>query len=672
MATRGIAVDRSLPARRRAGSNDAAGGTRSRRFGVSPQTRTERARRVVSVAVSGTRRRARAAAGAGRRGVRVSLAARDAWQSRSTAQRFPELPTELPPRLASIARGAAAERRKSASSHPPSVPGYEILAEIGRGGMGVVYHARETQLGRPVALKFLPPEVAHDNVLLDRFRREAQTASSLNHPHICTVHALGEHAGRPFIVLEFIEGQTLKALASQRWEPHELARVLRQAAGALQAAHTAGVVHRDIKPENIMLRRDGYVKVLDFGLARRLPTLAASGGEAAQETWPGAILGTVAYMSPEQARGEPLAASSDIFSLGIVLYQLLTGVHPFDRGTPLATLQAIASAEPLPPSRLSTNSPPSLDGLAAAMLHKDPRLRPAASEVASALSPIVFGQHLPRTRTDQKIVHREVELAALRRTWAATQAGRGHVVCVAGEPGIGKTTLVDDFLAELGSANQCFIARGRCSERHAQVAAYLPVIDALADLMRGESRDSTTRMAQVVAPTWFAQLAVPVRHSARPTARHGGRPPRGSARSRPGTRLFAAGDAPRVCEPAHRGVASAPGGAVYRRRPLGRSFDGRSAVVLRAALPAIAGADHCHVSADRSAAGAASVPSRQTGTAWPRLGDRSCAQLSRPRADWPVSRPGLSGTRLSGGLCRLHPLRGPRGVRCSWSICCDT
>jgi predicted ATPase/predicted Ser/Thr protein kinase len=434
---------------------------------------------------------------------------RESVQASEYGERFPELHDELAARLASIARNVEQTPLRVDPSRPPVVPGYEILGEIGRGGMGVVYHARETQLGRPVALKFLPPEVAHDGVLLDRFRREAQTASSLNHPHICTVHALGEHAGRPFIVLEFIEGQTLKALSTRRWEPQELIRVLRQAAGALQAAHSAGVVHRDIKPENIMLRRDGYVKVLDFGLARRLPTLASTGGEAAHETWPGAILGTVAYMSPEQARGEVLAASSDIFSLGIVLYQLLTGVHPFDRGTPLATLQAITSAEPLPPSRLSSTAPPPLDGLVAAMLHKDPRLRPSAAEVANSLSPTMFGQPILRPRADQKIVRREAELAALRRTLAAAQAGRGHVICVAGEPGIGKTTLVEDFLAELGPSRPCLVARGRCSERQAQAAAYLPVIDALADLLRGEARETTTRMLQVVAPTWFAQLALP-------------------------------------------------------------------------------------------------------------------------------------------------------------------
>jgi non-specific serine/threonine protein kinase len=169
------------------------------------------------------------------------------------------------------------------------VPGYKIVAEIGRGGMGVVYQACESRLGRQVALKFIPPELAGDEMLLERFRREAQTASSLNHPHICTVHALGEHQDRPFIVLEFIEGQTLKALAAQRVEISELIRIMRQVCSALAAAHAAGVVHRDIKPENIMVRPDRYVKVLDFGLARRLPTLGSGDAPASQDTWPGAV-----------------------------------------------------------------------------------------------------------------------------------------------------------------------------------------------------------------------------------------------------------------------------------------------------------------------------------------------------------------------------------------------
>jgi adenylate cyclase len=343
--------------------------------------------------------------------------------------------------------------------------------------------------------------------LLARFRREAQTASSLNHPHICTVHALGDHDGRPFIVLEFIEGQTLKKLASPRLEHRELIRVMRQVAGALAAAHAAGVVHRDIKPENIMVRSDGYVKVLDFGLARRLPTLAAPGGEGSHDTWPGAILGTVAYMSPEQARGESLDGSSDIFSLGIVLYQLLAGLHPFDRGSPLETLRAIAGAEPLPPSRLNPAVPAALEGLIAAMLHKDARMRPSATEVEQALAAARSLRGV-RPRPERQIVRRENELAALRTAFASAQSGRGHIVTIGGEPGIGKTTLVDDFLDELAGQGQCQIARGRCSERQASVAAYLPAIEALADLLRGESRESVARLVQLVAPTWHTQLTL--------------------------------------------------------------------------------------------------------------------------------------------------------------------
>ncbi len=426
----------------------------------------------------------------------------------SYTARFPALVSELDQRLARVARSPKGAAKLSEPMMPPVLPGYEVVGEIGRGGMGVVYHARETQLGRPVALKFLPPELAHDGVLLARFRREAQTASSLNHPHICTVHALGEHDGRPFIVLEFIEGQTLKKLTLRRIEHRELIRVMRQVAGALAAAHAAGVVHRDIKPENIMVRSDGYVKVLDFGLARRLPTLATPGGERSHDTWPGAILGTVAYMSPEQARGESLDGSSDIFSLGIVLYQLLAGLHPFDRGSPLETLRAIASVEPLPPSRLNPVVPVALDGLVTAMLHKDPRLRPSAQEVEQALGTAARSVRPVRPRAERQIVHREAELAALRAAFAATQAGNGRIVTVGGEPGIGKTTLVEDFLDELAGHGQCQVARGRCSDRQASAAAYLPAMEAVADLLRGESRESVARLVQHVAPTWHTQLTL--------------------------------------------------------------------------------------------------------------------------------------------------------------------
>jgi predicted ATPase len=403
--------------------------------------------------------------------------------------------------------GPAAAHSHTLPTSPPAVPGYEIVAEIGRGGMGVVYQARDSMLGRNVALKFLPAELAGEPLLMQRFVREAQTASALNHPHICTVHALSEHDGRPFIVLEFIEGQTLRSLAAHPLGIAEASRLIRQAAGALAAAHAAGVVHRDIKPENLMVRPDGYVKVLDFGLARRLPTLTTPAGTGSHDTWPGAVLGTVAYMSPEQARGKPLDGASDIFSLGIVLYLLVAGKHPFERGSPFDTLHAIANAEPAPPSRLNPAAPAQLEGLIQAMLQKDPRLRPTAGDVERGLSAMARPGRAIRRAAPRSIVHREMELDTLRRSLAAAEAGRGSMVCVYGEPGIGKTTLVEDFFDEL-AGGAYLVARGRCSERQSASSAYLPVIDALADLLRGEARSSVTRLMQVVAPTWSAQMAL--------------------------------------------------------------------------------------------------------------------------------------------------------------------
>jgi serine/threonine protein kinase/predicted ATPase/predicted transcriptional regulator len=327
----------------------------------------------------------------------------------------------------------------------------------------------------------------------------------LNHPHICTVHALGEHQECLFIVMELIEGETLRSLLARRPGWQEIARLFRQAARALAAAHQAGVVHRDIKPENIMVRSDGYAKVLDFGLARRLPRLGVV--EPGWDTDPGALLGTVGYMSPEQAHGTAVEAPSDIFSLGIVLYQMATGRHPFERATNFATLSAVAYEEPVPPRRVEPEIPPALEGLISAMLHKQPALRPTAAEVEAALLKLAFEPAAavrPATQA-RTIVPREPELAMLRQAFARAEDGDGTLVCVIGEPGIGKTTLVEDFLASLARRGG-LIGRGNCTERRADTEAYLPIFDALDDLIRRDASGSIQRLMQLVAPTWFAHL----------------------------------------------------------------------------------------------------------------------------------------------------------------------
>ena len=268
--------------------------------------------------------------------------------------RFPQYFNDLLKRLNSDAEGDGSRQKlDSRLNQWPTVPGYELTAELGRGGMGIVFKARELTLGRDVALKFLPAEFANDTDRLDRFLREARTASALNHPNICTVHALAAQNGLPFIVMEYISGTTLKALATRRPAIAEIVRVIGQAARALAAAHRVGVVHRDIKPDNVMVREDGYVKVLDFGLARRLPSLIDRQARARVATDPGRLLGTMGYMSPEQAHGASTEGASDIFSLGIVLYELVTGTHPFEADSDIATLYAIATRQPTPPSRLN-------------------------------------------------------------------------------------------------------------------------------------------------------------------------------------------------------------------------------------------------------------------------------------------------------------------------------
>jgi len=397
---------------------------------------------------------------------------------------------------------AAADLAGSTVSH------YRVIGRLGVGGMGVVYEAYDLKLQRRVALKFLADAAAGGPAALERFEREARAASALNHPGICTIYEFGEHDGRVFLAMELIEGCPLREFRERDASTESLTRVAVQAAAALAAAHSAGIVHRDIKPENIMLRADGYLKLLDFGLARFSDRSAGS----ALATSPGTLAGTVRYMSPEQARGDAVVSSpSDVFSLGVVLYELATGRHPFAAESAVETMSAIISAAPPDPSRLNPEIPPSFDSLIRRMLHKDPLLRPTACEIGTALAGVAHpGASRPAspgprppTRTG-----RERERVQLWGAYRDVASGRGLVVCVSGEPGIGKTTVTEVFLEELTrSGERCLIARGRCSERLAGSEAYLPVLEALESLLQSPDRAASARAMRALAPAWLAQLS---------------------------------------------------------------------------------------------------------------------------------------------------------------------